>query len=183
MKKIKITHELIRYFTLLTILILACSTTAMAKDPLPATSHDGLKLQTHSKHGAVYLKPGENLKEYDKVTMTDVYVAFKKNWQRNYNQDVMGLDGPVTDKDMETIKKRVAKEFKVIFTKVLQAKGFEVVEHTGTDVLLLRPAIINLVVTAPDIMSAGMERVLTHWAGRLSTHLGAVKSSTANSSR
>ena len=46
-----------------------------------------------------------------KVSMTDVYVAFKKNWQRDYNRDEMGLSGRVTDKDVETIKNRVAGEF------------------------------------------------------------------------
>ena len=108
-------------FRCATVLALSCSviftTTAFAKDKLSETSHDGLHLQKDTKLAAVYLKPGEILKGYDKVSMTDVYVAFKKNWQRNYNQDTMGLDGRVSDKDVEVIKSRLAKEFKTVFTK------------------------------------------------------------------
>ncbi len=159
--------------TLLTLgLVALLSAPAMAKDKLPETTHDGLQLQKDTKLAAVYLQPGETLEGYDKVSITDVYVAFKKNWQRNYNQTTMGLDGRVSDKDVEVIKQRVAKEFKVVFTKELQDKGgYEVVDNAAKDVLVLRPAIINLVVTAPDVSRAGMSRTFVASTGEATLYL------------
>ena len=161
---------------LLTVLTLGLavllSAAAVAKDKLPETSHDGLKLQKDTELAAVYLEPGGSLDGYDKVTILDVSVAFKKNWQRNYNQDTMGLDGRVTDKDIETIKSRLAGEFKTVFTRELEEKGgYEVVYAAGKDVLLLRPAIINLVVNAPDVKRAGMGRSFVASAGEMTLYL------------
>jgi hypothetical protein len=163
-------------FNCITVLTLSFSmlmaATALAKDKLPETSKDGLQLQHDTKLAAVYLKPGETLKGYDKVSITDVYVAFKKNWQRNYNRDTMGLDGRVSDKDVEVIKKRLAKEFKTVFTKELQEKGgYEVVDTAAKDVLILRPGIINLVVNAPDVSRAGMGRTFVASAGEMTLYM------------
>jgi hypothetical protein len=145
---------------------------AVAKDKLPETTHDGLQLKHHTELAAVYLKPGESLEGYDRLMITDVYVAFKKNWQRNYNRDVMGLDGRVSDKDVETIKNRLAKEFIVVFTKELQDEGgYEVVDEAAKDVLTLRPAIINLVVNAPDVDRVGMSRTFVASAGEMTLYM------------
>ncbi len=153
-------------------LVALLSAPAFAKDTLPATSHDGLQLQKDTKLAAVYLKPGETLDGYDKVSITDVYVAFKKNWQRNYNRDHMGLDGRVSDKDVEVIKNRLAKEFTAVFAKELQDRGgYEVVDSAAKDVLVLRPAIINLVVNAPDVNQAGRGRTFVASAGEMTLYL------------
>jgi hypothetical protein len=152
-------------------LLLGFSTSAFAKKKLPETTAEGLVLQKHTKLAAVYLKPGATLAGYDKVYMTDVYVAFRKNWQRDYNRDEVGLDGRVSDKDMETMKTRMAKYFKEVFTKVLQEGGYAVVDSAAKDVLLLRPAIINLVVDAPDILRAGMEATFVASAGEMTLYM------------
>jgi hypothetical protein len=153
----------------------------LAKDAFPETSHDGLQLKKHTRHSAVYVKPGETLDGYDKIAMTDVFVSFKKDWQRNYNDDVAGLDGRVTDKDMEAIKNRLAKEFKVVFTKELQDKGgYEIVTDSAKDVLILRPAIINLVVNAPDVQAAGMETTFVASAGEMTLYLELYDSMTSD---
>ncbi|MEH6583514.1 MAG: DUF3313 family protein [Halioglobus sp.] len=169
----KLTYSRISVTTFIAMcLMVLFSVSAVAKDKLPETSHDGLKLQKDTTLAAVYLKPGESLEGYDKVTMLDVYVAFKKNWQRNYNQDTMGMDGRVNDKDIVVIKKRLAGEFKTIFSRELQEKGgYEVVGDAGKDVLLLRPAIVNLVVNAPDVNRAGMGRNFVASAGEMTLYL------------
>ena len=151
---------------------LLMAATAFARDKLPETSHDGLKLQKDTKLAAVYLKPGETLKGYNKVSITDVYVAFKKNWQRDYNRDTMGLDGRVSDKDVDVIKDRVANEFKVVFTKELQENGgYEVVDYDAKDVMVLRPAIINLVVNAPDTNRISRGATFVASAGEMTLYM------------
>ena len=129
---------------------------AKEKAKLPETTKDGLQLQKHTKLGAVYLAPGASLADYDKVKILDCYVAFEKNWQRNFNRESMDLANRVSDKDVETIKNKLAAEFPKIFTKELEKGGYQVVDTTGKDVLLLRPAIINLTLTSTDINKVGI---------------------------
>ena len=54
---------------------------------------------------------------------------------------------------MDRIKKEISSEFQRIFKRELQEEGGYTVVDTGArDVLVLRPAIINLDVSAPDVM-------------------------------
>jgi len=143
-----------------------------AKDKLPEVSDDGLHLQKDTKAAAVYLKPGATLDQYEKIALLDCFVSFKKNWQRDYNRDEMGLERRVSDDDVTAMKKRVADEFKVVFTNELDTKGgYAIVDHAAADVLVLRPAIINLVVDAPDTMSPGMDRTFVASAGQMTLYL------------
>jgi len=141
-----------------------------AKEELPQTTKDGLVLQHHTKLGAVYLKPGATLDAYDKVKILDCYVAFAKDWQRNYNDEQMGLDGRVTNQDVQNMKTELAKGFKEVFTKKLDKAGYNVVDTTGADVLLIRPAIINLVVTAPDVQTPGMSATIVSSGGSMTLY-------------
>jgi hypothetical protein len=63
------------------------------------------------------------------------------------------------------MKQALASEFKRIFTRELEKGGYQVVTTAAPDVLLLRPAILDLLVTAPDIMSAGMSVNFVRSAG------------------
>ncbi len=105
------------------------------------------------------------------MAILDAYVAFAKNWERDFNRDAIGLDRRVNDHDMERIKKRLAAEFKSVFTKTMVDTNHEVVDHTGSEVLVLRPAIINLVVTAPDLRTASMSRTFTADPGQMTLYL------------
>ncbi len=160
-------------FVLFSLAVVAvASTPAVAKkQELPKTTKDGLELQHQDKHGALYARPGASLADYKRVAMTDVYVAFRKNWQRDYNRDEMGLENRVTDKDVDTIKKRMAEEFKTVFTEQLQKAGYEVTDEAAGDVLLLRPGIINLVVTAPDLQHTGMRQEIVASAGQMTLYM------------
>jgi hypothetical protein len=72
---------------------------------------------------------------------------------------------------MERIKEDVAGIFKDVFTEQLEAAGFEVVNYAGEDVLILRPAIIDLDVTAPDVRTAGRSRTYTAGTGAATLYL------------
>ncbi|MEP4487050.1 MAG: DUF3313 family protein [Halioglobus sp.] len=133
--------------------LFAIAAVAVAKDDFPAVSHDGLHLMPDTKLRAVYMRPGADLSEYDKIYLVDAYVAFKKNWKRDHN-DEEAWDQQVNDKQMKDIRERVAKSFAKEFTEVLSTRGgHEVVTEGGEGVLIIRPAIVNLDVTAPDLMS------------------------------
>lgn len=136
--------------SILLITAIALAAPLMAHEKFPETTKDGLKLTNHTNHGAVYVKDGASLANYDKIKILDCFVQFEKNWQRNYNRQEMGLENQVSDRDVERIKEAVAEAFPKEFKKELEKSGYEVVDDTAKDVLLLRPAIINLALTAPD---------------------------------
>lgn len=144
----------------------------LAKESLPEVSPDGLQLQKDTDARVVYLKPGATFDQYHRVAILDCFVEFAKDWERDYNRNVGGIQGRVTKDDMERIKAELAAEFKKVFTKELQDKGnYPVVDIAAPDVLVLRPAIINLIVTAPDLMTADMNRTLVASAGQMTLYL------------
>jgi hypothetical protein len=53
---------------------------------------------------------------------------------------------------MDAIKKELAQEFLKVFTEELSRGGYQLVDKPAHDVLLVRPAIIDLDIQAPDPM-------------------------------
>ena len=154
-----------------TLMLVLAATASYAKDDFPPVSHDGLHLMQDTQLRAVYMKPGADLSQYDKRALLDAYVAFKKNWKREHNEEE-SFEMRVSDKDMKEIRERVAKEFNKEFTKVLSTEGgHEIVKDAADGVLILRPAIVNLDVTAPDIMTAGMSQSVVASAGSMTLYL------------
>ena len=127
-----------------------------AEEP-PQVSKDGLQLKSHTKQRIVYVRPGATFNQFNRVMILDCYVEFQKDWQRNYNANVGDPSHQVGDQDMQRMKNALAAEFKKVFTTQLQKGGYQVTNAPAPDVLLLRPAIIDVQVTAPDIMSSGMD--------------------------
>lgn len=149
----------------------ALSTVALAaKQELPDVTEDGLHRIPDSKLAVVYAEPGADLAQYQRVKLLEAYVAFKKNWERNQrSRSANPLS--VTSRDIERIKTDLAKEFHQVFETTLVDGGYQVVDESGEDVLLIRPAIINLDVTAPDTMSAGRSQSYTQSAGEMTLYI------------
>lgn len=135
---------------------------AVAQD-MPDTSYDGLVRKQNTKAAAVYVDPQADFSVYKRIKILDVYIAFKKNWQREHRG--------VRERDMERIKQDLAKLFREVFVKVLEKGGYPVVDETGDDVLLVRPAIIDLDITAPDVQSAGRSQTYVTSAGAATLYI------------
>ncbi len=154
------------------LLSFALASAVAAENSLPAISHDGLHLMKDTKLRAVYMKPGANLDEYDKIALLACYVAFNKNWQRNQNDQSIDLMDRVTDQDMKNIREKIATEFNKVFTDVLSTKGgHEMVSKGSSGVLIIQPAIVNLEITAPDTMMAGMQENFSASAGQMTLYM------------
>lgn len=154
-----------------TALLFAVSMTAVAKqDELPDITEDGLHRVSDSKLAIVYAEPGADLSQYKRVKMTDVYVAFKKNWERDQRRSAATLL-KVTSKDVENIKANLAKEFHTVFVETLAESGYDVVDESADDVLLIRPAIINLDVNAPDTPRAARTTTYANTAGEMTMYI------------
>ena len=148
---------------------LVLATGAYAKKAeLPEVTEDGLHLLHDSKLAVVYAEPGASLAGYERVMLVKPYVAFKKNWERDQRSQSAKR---ISSKDIENIKNNLAEGFDEVFRTTLNEGGYPVVDEAGDDVLLVRPAIINLDVNAPDTMSAGRGRTYTTSAGEMTLYV------------
>ncbi|MGE0464874.1 MAG: DUF3313 family protein [Steroidobacteraceae bacterium] len=142
-----------------------------ADDALPEVTDDGLHLQKSRDARVVYVRPGATLEPYKRVAILECYVEFERDWQRRYNQSA-SIGARLTDADADKIKSAIAAEFKKVFTDELQTKGgYQVVDVAAPDVMILRPALVNVVVTAPDIANSGMTRTIVSSAGQMTLFL------------
>lgn len=142
----------------------------VASDEPPELTHDGLELVDGTKLDAVYRLPGADFTQYERVAILECAVAFRKNWQRDQNRNRRGT-ARIKQEDMDRIKAALSDEFLKIFSEELEKGGYAVVDTGGEDVLLLRPAIINLDVTAPDIMEPGRTRTFAASAGQMTLYM------------
>ena len=150
-----------------------------AKEAPPETTQEGLMLQKSTKSRIVYVKPGATFTQYNRVAILEPLVEFEKDWQKDYNNSRRGLEGRVSDNDIERMKAGLAAEFKKVFTKELQDKGgYQVVDTAAPDVLVLRPALLNVEVNAPDMMTAGVNATVVRSAGQMTLFLELWDSST-----
>ncbi|MEH6592891.1 MAG: DUF3313 family protein [Halioglobus sp.] len=139
---------------------------------MPKVSDDGLTLVEGTEVGAAYLQEGADFTQYNRLAIMDVSVSFRKDWMRDQNRDRAALSQRITQQDADKIKQSLADEFQTVFTEELEKGGYTVVDYEGVDnsaqdLLVLRPAIVNLDVTAPDTMSPGMSRTYTASTGSM----------------
>jgi hypothetical protein len=143
-----------------------------AKEQPPEETKDGLHLYKQTKERLAYVKPGATFTQYKKVTLLDCYVEFSKDWVSDYNRDQRDPSRQIRDSDLERAKTALQKDFRRIFTQELQKNGrYQVVDSGGPDVLVLRPALINIQVNAPDLMAAGRSAVYVESAGAMTIYL------------
>ncbi len=154
---------------MLAVTALLAAGAAAAKDDFPEITEDGLQRVQDSKLSVAYVDPDADFSIYDKVMLLEPHVAFKKNWQRDQNRSSVHR---VSTSDMDKIKSRLKEGFHQAFVEVLEADdGYPVVEETGEDVLLVRPAIVNLDPVAPDVQSPGRSRTYTESAGEMTLYV------------
>jgi hypothetical protein len=131
-------------------------------------SFDGLQRVPSKDVQVLYVKPGASLAQFKRVALLDCYVAFRKNWQRD-RQSSKGM--MIDSKDMEQIKTALADEFRKVFTAELEKGGYAMATSGAEDVMILRPAIIDLDVTAPDTMQPGRSKTFSASAGSMTLYL------------
>lgn len=152
------------------VLLLGAATVFAKTQELPEVTEDGLHRVPDTKMAIVYAEPGAELTQYKRVKLLEPAVAFKKNWARDQRRN--SVDPlRITANDIEKIKQSLSSEFHEVFRKTLEEGGYELVDETGEDVLLVRPAIVNLDVNAPDTPRAGRSRTYTSSAGEMTLYI------------
>ena len=90
-------------------------------------------------------------------------VRFHKDWKPTVARSTRKL----SSSEQQKIRDNVAKIVYDSFVEELKKGGYSVVTEPGPDVLLVRVAIINLYITAPDVMTPGRTKVYTVTAGEM----------------
>jgi len=155
--------------TLMIMAFVALAGPVTAQDAAPEFTPDGLQLIDDTNLALVYAEPGADMRQYDKIFLDTPYVAFKKNWQREQNRQ--WSNKRVSAADMERIKTELAALFMDVFAKTLGDGGYQLVNEAGDDVLLIKPAIINLDVVAPDINAPGITHSYSETAGEMTLYM------------
>lgn len=137
---------------------------ALAQADSTGISFDGLERVEDAEVGFAYVDPEADFGNYSRIMILDPHVAFRDNWKRDQNR--RSRSQRLRASDVDRIKRDVAALFRDVFIERLEADdGFEIVNEAGDDVLLVRPAILDLDISAPDTSSAGRSRTFTANAG------------------
>jgi len=127
--------------------LLACQATKQS--PIDELStQEGLQRADVKGVDAVYRRPGANLTPYNKLLVRPVYVEFSKNWKPEQDSALYRMNEP----DREKIRTELAQLFAEVMVEELETEGgYQLVDEPAADVLEVRPAIVNLYITAPDV--------------------------------
>jgi hypothetical protein len=137
----------------------------------PQVTKDGLELKKQTKQRIVYMRPGATFTQYGTVAILDPYVQFSESWLKDYNSSVRDPSRRISGSDLDKAKKNLAAQFKKIFGEELTKGGYQVIEGTAPDQLVLRPALVNIAVSAPDLMSPGRSVTYAQSAGQMTLYL------------
>jgi len=154
--------EVLRRLAALAIpLFMAASVLAQPKNLEEAMSYDGLQKITIKGIDMAYALPGSTLSGYTKVLIDPIGVRFHKDWK----PQVTGSRRNLSSSEQQEIRENVAKIVYEAFVEELGKGGYSVVTEAGPDVLRVQANILNLYITAPDVMTPGRSVTFTASAG------------------
>jgi len=163
-------HTISKISVYLTALIFSISVplSAVAKDANP--QFENLVPVGEPNVAVAYIDPNADFSVFKRAMVLDTFVSFRSGWERDQRRGTRGTR--ISANDMERIKTRVSELFNSVLIESLEADdGFEVVSEPDYDVLLIRAAIIDLDVTAPDTRSAGRSRTYTADSGAATLYI------------
>ncbi|HEY4029927.1 MAG TPA: DUF3313 family protein, partial [Caulobacteraceae bacterium] len=142
------------------------SSGAVATAAKPPTTWDNLVQVPSKRFKLVYLAPGADFRAYNKVMLDPTEVAFHKDYVRDQNTSRRGLSNRISDSDVQKAVEQGKTAANDIFAKAFTDGGYTVVQAPGPDVLRVRTGLLNISVTAPDVMTAGRSRTFANEAGQ-----------------
>lgn len=150
---------------------LAIGAVARADAP-PQQSSDGLDLVKQTATRLVYKRPGADFSQYKRVAILDCGVEFSKDWINDYNSSQVDPSRRIGQQDIDRAKASLAEQFKKIFSDELSGNGgYAISQYAGADVLVLRPALVNIQVSAPDLMAPGRSATFVQQSGQMTLYL------------
>jgi len=118
---------------------------AWAEDT-PEVTEDGLVRVPSSRKVGVYRAPGITFTHYRRISIGDIPVAFRKNWDRKNPQ--------LKEADREKLRADLVESFREeLIAELVERGGYSLTDSKDPDVLRIEPSIIDVDISAPD---AGM---------------------------
>ncbi len=154
--------------SIMIILALLVNFPLSAGDGIPQVTADGLHLVPDTHLRLVYAEPDADLGIYSKLLLLDPEVAFRKDWRRDINQNKPYF---VTNQDMQNIRAELAALFREILVSKLEAGDHVLVDEQAADVLIIRPAILDLNISSPDTPRNRNTRSIAQSAGDMTLYL------------
>ena len=163
---------LARTFACVAILACLSAPTLLAAKEKPPQNWDGLELKKVKGLDLVYVRPNTEFPAYKSVQLEHVAVEFSKNWERDQRSGSSSYHRPSAE-DLQNIRNKVAELMHEVFLKELVDHGYTIVDAPADDTLLVRTAIIDLYINAPDTNDPGITRSYTTSAGSMTLVLEA----------
>lgn len=137
---------------------------ALAADP--AQTWDGLVQVPSKQMDTVFLQPGADFRGYAKVILDPTEVAFARDWQSNYNNNVLSNSQRVSDAQMAQAIGEAVSSAGAIFAEAWSKGGYAVVQSPGPDVMRVKTGVVNITMTAPEVAAAGRTQSYAAEAGQ-----------------
>lgn len=154
---------------MLTAAIFGCALiTAPAWAQKPPDTWDGLHKVDAKRFDVAFMAPGADFRSYTKVMLDPTEAAFRKNWQRDFNRQTMGLENRITDDEAKKALNEVQVGFRDILVRAYMSAGYQVTTEPGPDVLRLRTTVFNIEVAAPDQQTSSRSGSFSRDAGQAS---------------
>jgi hypothetical protein len=149
---------------LLALTLALTSAPAAVKDAIDAAlSQGGLQKVKVKDIDLAYVRPGASLAAYKRVKLEPVEVEFRKSKDPSRAGSAIKL----SSEEREKIRSNVARVVQEEFAKELQkSSAYQVASDAGSDVLRVKPRILDLYVNAPDV-GPGRTRTLVSSAGEM----------------
>ena len=149
---------------IITLLFVAAALAGPKQGDSAATSPYGLQQVKVKGLEVALVLPGATLAGYTKLLIEQpIDVTFHKDW----DPTGPGSRFKVSTGDQLRIRTGVGQVVYDSFVKELAKGGYTVVTDPGPEVLRVKAQIINLYVTAPDVMTAGRSRTYIVSAGQM----------------
>jgi hypothetical protein len=130
-----------------------------------AAPENQLQLVEKDRRSSLFADPAVDWASYRQIQLLDATVSFRRNWQRDQNTS---HPFKVRDEDVVEIKQSLADLLNEVFTRELTEQGgYTMSTEAGEQVLIIKPAIVELDIAAPDTMRTGINRQYTDSAGRM----------------
>lgn len=159
--------------TIISLIFFVLASPVIAQTDDETTTFDGLQRVENARVASAYIDPEADFSVFRRVAILEPVVAFRSNWQRDVNRS---RARSINNRDMQRMKDDMASMFRSVFTERLEAAGFDIVNTPDYDVLVLRPAIVDLDVTAPDPQQAGRSRTYSASGGAATLYLQMIDS-------
>jgi len=125
-------------------------TACVSGKPQADTSEAGLRLIADDRIDELYLADNADLSSYSSLYVEELEVELDRSWLRQQNTNTVSRIRP---QDQKRIIERIRKVFEEEFlTRILEENGYEKAEGPAPNTLIMKPAIVNLRINAPDLM-------------------------------